>query len=243
MSCSPIGTGTTFKGTLHPISHGIHALVQPLTAAQCLLEFTLHKGGTEADYRASIEKTLGELRRMSDSINYVRELIRIQQDGMDAISFALKPSVKSVIAELQPVLDEASIQVVVAQTDADPAVTMSPMRLRQALFYQFQAAQMLCPPGETLNVSIEATNGAAELRINQLNQCTRQNENAGRQNEAGNSDRISQALHLTEAIVLKAGGEFSFSEAPLQLMTQLPCSSDGAAACDDMCSMTYPAES
>jgi hypothetical protein len=227
MGYSAIGTGSTLEGTLHPISHGIHSLVQPLTAAQCLLEFTLHKGGTAADYRASIEKALSELRRISDSITFVRELIRIQQDGSDVITFSLKPAVRNVIVELQPVLDEAGVQVYMSETDSDPTITMSPMRLRQALFYQLQAAQLSCAPGEALRIEINTIEDTAELRIERTSQPVGQN--SAREAEPGTSDRIAQALHLAEAIMTKAGGELEFSEVPLSLVAQFPCNADGGA--------------
>lgn len=244
MSYSAIGTGTTFESTLHPISHGIHALVQPLTAAQCLLEFTLHKGGDEAHYRTSIEKALGELRRISDSINFVRELIRIQQDRMDVVSFPLKAAVNNVIVELQPVLEDAGVKVFFSESNCEPVVTMSPMRLRQALFYQLQAAQLMCAPGETLLVSMETGEDMAELRIERFNPSSQYTTPTSREAAAGEGDRISQALHLADAIVTKAGGEFNFSDSPLSLTTQIPCSTRiGDVTEDALRSMPVPAES
>lgn len=244
MSYSAIGTGTRFENTLHPISHGIHSLVQPLTAAQCLLEFTLHKGGDEEHYRTSIEKALGELRRISDSINFVRELIRIQQDGMDVISFPLKAAVNNVIVELQAVLEDAGVKVFVSESKGEPVVTMSPMRLRQALFYQLQAAQLMCAPGETLLVSIETGEDMAELRIERFDASSRQMNPAGRDAKAGDGDRISQACHLADAIVTKAGGEFNFTDSPLSLVSQFPCSAGvGSSIGESARPIPFPSES
>lgn len=221
MSVNNVQNGSTVEGSLQPISHGIHSLVQPLTAAQCLLEFTLHKGGTAEEYRAAIEKALAELRRISDSVSFVRELIHIEQDGTDVITFPLKPAVRNVLTELQPVMDEAGIRVLVNEADGEPTVRMSPMRLRQALFYQLQAMQLSCLPGEILQVAVKATPEFAELRMERLSRNATPVED--REFEPGVSDRIMQAQYLSEAIINKAGGKLDFSESPLRAVIRFRC--------------------
>jgi C4-dicarboxylate-specific signal transduction histidine kinase len=221
MSVTVVQSGSA-EGSLQPISHGIHSLVQPLTAAQCLLEFTLHKGGTAEEYRAAIEKALAELRRISDSVSFVRELIHIEQDGTDVITFPLKPAVRNVLTELQPVMDEAGIHVLVNETDGEPTVRMSPMRLRQALFYQLQAMQLSCSSGESLQVDVKATSESVELCIERLSR----NARVVRDSEPGVSDRITQALYLAKAIINKAGGKLDVSESPLRAVIRFCCEAE-----------------
>jgi hypothetical protein len=102
----------------------------------------------------------------------------------------------------------------------------------------------MCARGETLLVSIETSEEIAELRIERFNPSSNYTTPTSREAGAGEGDRVSQALYLADAIVSKAGGEFSFSDSPLSLSTQLPCNSTlGTATGDAVRSFPFPSES
>jgi hypothetical protein len=67
------------------------------------------------------------------------------------------------------------------------------------------------------------------------------NSETAADSEKGSRDQVVQALHLAEAIVKKAGGEFRFQESPFELILQLPINAE--IRTDSVRALSLPAES
>lgn len=74
---SSISTGNAFDPeNSAELSRGLHQLAQPLTVLQGCLELILMGTHSVDEYKRSIQQALDESRRVSDSFDHIRELVR-----------------------------------------------------------------------------------------------------------------------------------------------------------------------
>jgi hypothetical protein len=71
------------------LSDGLHQTTQPLTVLQGTLELALLTANTVREYRQAIERSLGELQRLTDCFEHLRTLIRLQQPVSEIGTFGV----------------------------------------------------------------------------------------------------------------------------------------------------------
>lgn len=81
---------------LGTLSRALHQTTQPLTVLQGTLELALLKATTVDEYKDVIERSLEELRRVTDCFGHLRTLIQSHQPARDMTTFPVSSMVGEV---------------------------------------------------------------------------------------------------------------------------------------------------
>jgi hypothetical protein len=200
---------------LRTLTNSMHQMAQPMATIQASLELALLNPPTQAEYREIAENILGQLRSAVDSMQFAARLARYQQPPTDVREVLLSVMLEEVISGLQRTLDTAQLQLLFFRPEHEPLISISPVRLKQMLFYVLQAVQSYSQPGDLAKIEIQGQADHLVLRIKHSPGGAAHT----RPSPEGTADR---AIALAEAIVTGAGGEFSVSTTPLLIVADFP---------------------
>jgi hypothetical protein len=203
---------------LRVLSTSMHEMAQPLSTIQASLELALMSPTTAEQYQEIAEESLRHLRAAVESMQFAGRLTRFQQPAADVRDVKLSAALEDVIADLRLTFESARIRLQILGCEHEPSIQVSATRLRQMLFYVFQAVESRSRPRDYVQIDIQTVAGHLILRIRRT-----QGENGlpdgGALSLATAADR---ALALAEAIVRSEGGEFEVSNSPLLIVAEFP---------------------
>ena len=200
------------------LSTSMHEMAQPLSTIQASLELALLTPTTAEQYRSLAEDVLVNVQRAVDSMQFAARLARFQQPASNVENMLLSGAVDEVIADLQCTLDSAQIQLLLVRFDLEPLIRISAARLRQMLFYVFQAAQVCSQPRDLVEIEIKSElPGYLTLRIE-----VRPSEKQAESGRTAQIDAADKGLALACAIANSAGANFSIRNSPLLIVVDFP---------------------
>ena len=223
------------KKFLLTLASTMHHMAQPLSSIQASLELASLSPTTAEQYKRIGEDVLMHLRRAVESMQFTARLVRFQQPAADVGDVMLSTALQEVISDLQPVLDMAQLQLLVVGSKNEQSIRISATRLRQMLFYLFQAVQACGQTGDCAKIEILAPAGRMVLRIQHAPDRRSDKRSPDKYHqpdsiEASNDSAVNRALALSEAIVSGAGGEFSVSINPLLIVADFPVKRESESA-------------
>ncbi len=220
----------TQQNFLRKLSENVHELAQPLSILQASLELALLSPITAEQHQDVAESALREVRRAVECMQFIACLTRFQQPAADVREVSLRAALEGVISDLQRTLESAQVELLICASEHDSLIRISPVRLRQMLFYVLQAVQGCSRPGDLVHIEIQQQGGNVLLWIEQ---------SLGRSDQAeGNAafpvsdNAIKRALALAEAIVSNAGGLFRMTTNPLLVVAEFPPGGEGGTVID-----------
>jgi hypothetical protein len=76
ISAAPVSADQEISGT---VAHALHQTTQPLTVLQGTLELALITANTVDEYKHVVERSLEELRRVTDCFQHLRAVTQLHQ--------------------------------------------------------------------------------------------------------------------------------------------------------------------
>lgn len=213
---------------LTTLSASLHQMAQPMATIQASLELALLSPTTEAEYKEIAENILGQLKSAVESMQFAGRLARYQQPAKDVREILLSVALDEAISSLQRTFDTAQLQLLFFRSEREQPICISPVRLRQMLFYVLQAVQGCSQPGDLAKIEIQDPAGRMVLRIK--HSC---NSSGASRTSSTTDAKVERALALAEAIVTGAGGDFMVSTGPLLIVADFPVKHESKSAAID----------
>ncbi|MBZ5654102.1 MAG: hypothetical protein LAO56_02360 [Acidobacteriia bacterium] len=205
------------------VSRGLHDAAQPLTVLQGLLELML-QAKSESDHKGSVVHAIEQLRRVSNSFDHLRRLIRLQEPAEDVVEITASALVKEVVQELQTSFVTSGVKCVAKATNAkmgedlaDHAIKVSRSRTTLALRLVLTTLLSRMQSGDNLSVSIESAGPNVVVHILPETNCRME------------PDAMSARFDLAHTLVVSTGGEFRRGRVPCSMDILLPSASIVAA--------------
>jgi hypothetical protein len=205
------------------ISHGLHQTTQPLTVLQGTLELALLNVGTVDEYKKAIERSLEELRRVTDCFEHLRTVAHLHQQVSDVTTFAVSTTVKTVLTSLKDRSIAAGIELVFQSRIGDQQdlgedrVRLSPSRVSSAFKMALSELLLLLESGSKVVVLIEV--GALDVLIRVSAACRVQ---PGAQVADTFPPLMSPRQKLAQAMAASAGGELRLGPSLKGMLIRLP---------------------
>lgn len=132
-----------------------HALNQPLTSLQCLLELSLLRPRAAREYRLALLRAQQQAEEIARLASGLRELLQASGPGNKPRRLSFTCLLHEVAEELQPVAESLQIELSLRGNNR-AAVCVEPRRMRQALFSLLDLAlsRTCCGTVATLRTTI-----------------------------------------------------------------------------------------
>ena len=205
---------------LSTLSSSLHGLAQPLSIIHGYLEISLLKATSVEQYRELIEKMLQESRRATGIAQFVAQLTRFQHPAPDVKEVMVSSVVTGAIEDMSRVFERAQIELLFRHPEEERPVRISPVRLRQVIFYILEVIRTVSVAGDVIWLELAPEDDHLNFQI-------RRESNSGQASkvipsiEENNGNR---ALALADAIISNAGGTFVGSLEPLSIRAEFPTS-------------------
>jgi len=202
------------------ISHGLHQATQPLTVLQGTLELALLTANTVEDYKQAVERSLDELRRVTDCFDHLRTVAQLHQRVSDVTTFSVLALVREVLMTLKGRSSAAGVDFVLqsklgqSKLPGDDRVTISRSRILTALKMSVLELVPLMPSRSKAVVLIEGDATEVLIRV----------DGATGQAVIASSDSpvITQRHELAQAMAASAGAVLTFTPTLRGIVIRLP---------------------
>ena len=141
-----------------------HRLSQPLTALCGSLELALLTEHTAEEYRKALEMSLEQANRLARFIRSVRELLEAETPPTFTEHVLLGELVRKAAEDLLPLAKSRHLGMSIEIAE-NLWVQVNSLRLQQAVIEAIQRAIQRSPEGETVYISLHASQGNACLAI------------------------------------------------------------------------------
>lgn len=140
------------------VANAAHELRSPLTAIQSLVEVTLDKHRTPAEYEELLFQINDECRHLAQVVNQLLQLTQSEANAADSRQERIQMDelVTRALEMFEPVAEER--QVSLSSSLAELYVTGNPRELRQLLTNLIDNAIKFTPPGGNVDVSLARDN-------------------------------------------------------------------------------------
>jgi len=136
------------------VANAAHELRSPLTAIQSLVEVTLEKSRTGAEYEELLFQINDECRHLAQVVNQLLQLTQSEANAADTRQeqVSLDELVRKAVEMFEPVAEER--QVILRASVTETQVTGNPREIRQLLTNLIDNAIKFTPAGGSVNVSL-----------------------------------------------------------------------------------------
>jgi signal transduction histidine kinase len=147
------------------LEHLLHALNQPLTGLQCLLELAMLSPKRTDQYIQTLRESLDLTARARDLVAAIRELVDIQQsERRESEILFLDELLKEIVADLQPVAESRQVSLEL-EVNTHLPVRKERHRLKILIFRFLESALSLTNKGGDLQVSVRNEDRNAALML------------------------------------------------------------------------------
>lgn len=158
------GVSSALQGRT-PLGHLLHALNQPLTGLQCVLELAAVRPHLGAEYASTLREALDLTARMRVLVEALREIADMQASKLEVPrAFSLHDLVSATVQELLPVADAIEVELEVQQA-AVCSIVGDRALISNVVFRLLDSALSLAEQKTALRIVSAAEGSSALLRV------------------------------------------------------------------------------
>ena len=187
------------------------------------LEIASGNASSVSHYQRAVDTSLVEISRVTETMGYLQELVRIARDAAVGSLVDLAPVMAVVREDLRCVFQAAGTELTVCVPEGLPHVMVSAARLRQCLFHLLQHAVKECDGGGAVEVLAGAMD--REVRIVVRTTCARSAHENGDEWSG-----VVPCLTLVETLAKVHGGRLEWKAGPFMAWLSLPAATERSAA-------------
>ncbi len=197
-------------------------MAQPLTVLRATLEIASGNATSISHYQRAIDSSLTEISRISETMRFVQELIRVARDVPEPSPMDLAAVVATVQEDLQCVLEAAGVGLELDISRDLPILSASPSRVRQCLFYLMQHALSSCRKGGTIEMQALRRGRVVQVVLRKWSSESPRSDASDW--EYGSWGNLFPRLTLATALARCVGGRMEWQAEPFAACLSLPIS-------------------
>ena len=209
------------------LTHGLHAMAQPLTILRSAMEMLTLPDAAMIDQHRYLQISNRQVARTCGLFASLQDLIETHLIEAQRAPFDLWELLQPLIDDQSRVLESAGVGIAVRGTESRTTIRGDASRTENALAAVLKLAGSLSARGDVVKLKAMKTEGYVELTF----------ENPRRHGRTiDSSDRLS--LAVAEANILSQNGRWVIVEDPFRLSLALPIENSGGAVCEAKLSRT-----